>query len=224
MIVLHGWIQLQQRAIIFDLDGTLLDTLDDLADSGNQVLAEHGLPTHPVDAYRYFVGDGVEKLTERMLPAELATPENVAEYGGLLRETYLRRWRQKTRPYDGIDLMLQGLLERGIHLAVLSNKPHPITQEVVAHFFSDIPFARIDGAKPEVPKKPHPAGAVEIAAHLGLDTKDIWYVGDTSVDMQTALAAGMLPVGAAWGFRPDDLEPFGARLIVERPQHILEHL
>jgi len=210
------------RAVVFDLDGTLLDTLEDLADSCNQVLADHGLPTHPAGAYRYFIGDGVEKLVERMLPPEHRAAEIVTDYAALVRKIYSLRWNRKMGPYDGIAEMLAQLIERGIRLAVLSNKLHSATVEVVAHFFKDVPFEQVAGARPEVPLKPDPAGALRIASQMGLRPQDFRYLGDTAVDMQTAQSAGMYAVGAAWGFRPQELESAGARLVIGHPRQILQ--
>lgn len=209
------------RALICDLDGTLLDSLADLADSCNQVLTGAGLPTHPTDAYRYFIGDGIATLVERTLPPHMAGTRAVEEYVALTLKEYAGRWHHKTKPYDGILEMLAEMTRRGVRLAVLSNKPHQATVQMVAHFFPQIPFEQVAGAKPEVAIKPDPEGVLLVASQMGLEPEDCWYLGDTGIDIRTARAAGMYAVGAAWGFRPRDLGPAGAQLIAQTPRQLL---
>ncbi|MGE4265516.1 MAG: HAD family hydrolase [Desulfovibrio sp.] len=210
------------RAIIFDLDGTLLDTLADLADSGNAALAALGLPQHPVDAYRYFVGLGIEELVRRMLPEDRRDPATLREAGALTSSEYKRRWQDKTRPYDGVMEMLAGLRERGLPVSVLSNKPQHYTDLTVDAFFPGRPFTHVRGARPEVPNKPHPAGALALARELSLAPGGIVFVGDTATDMKTARGAGMLPVGALWGFRDEaELRENGALRLIARPTDLL---
>jgi len=144
----------------------LLDTLDDLADSGNAVLAALGLPQHPADAYRYFAGLGIEEPVRRMLPEDRRDPATVKEAGALTASEYKRRWKDKTRPYDGVPEMLAGLRERGLPVSVLSNKPQHYTDLTVDAFFPGRPFTHVRGARPEVPNKPHPAGALALAREL----------------------------------------------------------
>ena len=154
------------RAAIFDLDGTLVDSLRDLADTANQMLAESGYPIHPVDAYRYFVGDGLQTLIERISPAGLTE----REYDHCLqrfKEIYPLTWRRNSCPYPGIHAMLAGLKNAGLGLAVLSNKPHSSTLEFVDYFFPGGIFPIVFGQRPEVEKKPSPAGALEIATNDG---------------------------------------------------------
>jgi len=210
------------RAVIFDLDGTLLNTLDDLADSGNVTLAAMGLPGHPVDAYRYFVGLGVEELARTMLPEEHRDDATVARAAQLVSEEYKKRWKDKTRPYEGIVELLEALRRRGLPLSVLSNKPQVYTDITVQEFFPGFPFAFVHGARPEVPNKPHPAGALALARELGLPPGEICFVGDTATDMKTARGAGMLPVGALWGFRTaQELEENGALHLLPHPFELL---
>ena len=144
------------KAILFDLDGTLINSLEDLADSMNRVLAAMGFPCHPLASYRYFVGDGVEMLVRRSLPAREVGEEAVKRGVALMRKDYGSNWATKTRPYNGIVELLGRLKEFGCILAVLSNKPHAMTVKVVDHFFSDHPFTAVRGASPEVAKKPSP--------------------------------------------------------------------
>ena len=209
-------------AVIFDLDGTLLDTLDDLADSANEALAACGFPTHPVDAYRTFVGDGMTVLIERILPEASRTTGAVDLVLDYYRAAYSRRWKAKTRLYPGIEELLTGLTAGGIPLAVLSNKPQAYTEICMAHFLGHHRFEVIFGQRAHVTRKPDPAGAYEIAAQLGLDVTEILFIGDTATDMDTATAAGMIPVGVLWGFRQEaELRAHGARHLVGRPEEIL---
>lgn len=210
------------KAVIFDLDGTLVNSLQDIGDSCNQVLTRHGLPTHPTSAYPYFIGDGIAKLVERALPEAQRNPQDLAAYTEQVREVYSRNWNIKTRPYPGILELLSTLADMGVRLAVLSNKPHEATLEVVNYFFPQTSFANISGAKPEVPLKPDPAGAVAIAAELELAGEECIFVGDSVVDIKTALASGMYPAGAGWGFRPEVLDGAGARSVLGHPRELLE--
>jgi len=208
------------QAAIFDLDGTLLDTLDDLADSANEALAAAGLPVHPVDAYRTFVGDGIQTLVRRIVPAAGAE-EKVAEVLALYRAAYGRRWNLKTRPYNGVPEMLSTLTALSLPMAVLSNKPQKFTELCMAHHLPGFSFTPVLGQRDEVPRKPHPEAAHEIAGALRLAPENIAFIGDTKTDMDTATAAGMVAVGVTWGFRPvEELRTHGARVIVDHPAEL----
>ncbi|MBU1228946.1 MAG: HAD family hydrolase [Proteobacteria bacterium] len=210
------------RALIFDLDGTLLDTLQDLADSGNAALAELGLPEHPADAYRLFVGLGVAELVRRMLPEGRRDEATIRRAGALLMEEYTRRWNVMTRPYPGIPELLEALRASGLPLCILSNKPQDFTELTVREFFPGFPFAHVRGARPEVPNKPHPAGALALAQELGLAPGAMAFVGDSATDMKTARWAGMLPVGVLWGFRDRaELTEGGALRLLASPADLL---
>lgn len=205
-------------AVVFDLDGTLVDSLADIAATVNQVLAENQLPTYDVPRYRYFVGDGVVTLFDRVLPAELDraawTPRCVSRFG----EIYEHQWRVATRPYAGIDAMLGALRARNIPLAILSNKPHAFTLQCVETIFGADAFPLVLGQRDSVPRKPDPAGAFEVARHFGVAPERCVYLGDSLVDMQTACRAGMFPVGALWGFRTgDELLAHGAARLIAHP-------
>ena len=207
------------RAIVFDLDGTLLDTLEDLADSMNAVLAAAGCPTHPVAAYRHFVGDGIRTLVRRACPAGSAALADGVE---ALRAEYGRRWRAKTKPYPGVDRLLDALAARELPFAILSNKPDDFTRLTTEALLGRWRFAAVWGVRPDVPPKPDPTGALALAAALGVSPAEILYVGDTNTDMETAVAAGMDPVGALWGFRDAaELTASGARVLVARPEDVL---
>jgi phosphoglycolate phosphatase len=213
------------RAAIFDLDGTLLDTLADLGESMNEALGELGLPEHPLSAYRRFVGDGVTKLARRALPPERRDDETIARCIAGMRRIYGGRWDRKTVPYPGIPTLLERLAERGIALAVLSNKPDDMCRTVIARYFPATEFRAVVGARANVAHKPDPVSALEIARGLALAPREILYVGDTDTDMRTAVAAGMLPVGALWGFRDaDELRASGASRLAKTPLDVIDLL
>ena len=210
------------QGIIFDLDGTLLDTLTDLADATNRVLTCHGFATHPVDAYRYFVGDGMRMLVERALPPEQRVAEVVDQVFSELHADYGENWAVATRPYAGVVELLAGLQQRGIVMSVLSNKPDEFTGVMVRTYFPDIPFKCIYGLSDRVAKKPDPSGALRIAAETGIKPAQTLYLGDTLVDMKTAVSAGMFPIGALWGFRDEpELRAGGAELLLQHPLQLL---
>lgn len=213
------------RAVIFDLDGTLLDTLDDIADAMNGVLAARGFPTHPVDAYRHFVGDGVRNLARRTLPESHRDDDTIDRFTAEMREAYAKNWDRKSRPYDGVPEMLDELAARNVKLAVLSNKPHEFTAQCVTTLLPRWRFEVVMGHHDAIALKPDPAGALEVLAKLGVPAADVLYVGDSGMDMQTAVRAGMFPLGVLWGFRGlDELLAAGARALVRTPAEILEFL
>jgi phosphoglycolate phosphatase len=216
---------MRYQAVMFDLDGTLLDTLDDLADCMNTVLSRWGLPQHGREAYKYFVGDGVENLVRRALPELHRDEGRISEGVRAMREEYSKRWADKTRPYEGIPDMLNKLTARGVRMTVLSNKPDDFTRMTVDKLLSPWRFDRVVGVQPNGRKKPDPTAALEIAKELGIAPAHFLYLGDTDTDMRTAVAAGMFPVGALWGFRPaEELTANGARVLIPRPADLLELL
>lgn len=209
--------------LICDLDGTLLDSIADLGESMNTVLAADGLPRHPISAYRLMVGDGIETLAERALPPGLRAPETVWEMARRMREVYAGRWSVHTRPYPGIEEMLTQAHQAGLILAVLSNKVDRFTKDMMRHFFPQVPFAQVVGARDGVPKKPDPHPALRMAQELDLDPAQCIFLGDTKVDMQTAVSAGMFPVGVLWGFRDaQELLASGAQRLLAHPSELAE--
>ncbi|MHC4933228.1 MAG: HAD family hydrolase [Planctomycetota bacterium] len=211
-----------KAAVMFDLDGTLLDTLEDLADSMNAVLERLGLPGHPVEAYRHFVGDGMPNLVRRALPDDRRDGAAVELGSQAMREEYGTRWRAKTRPYDGVPELLDALLDRGLGVTILSNKPDDFTRMTVEALLPHWDFRVVRGVLPEVPRKPDPTAALRIAEELGIPPGEFLYCGDTDTDMRTAVAAGMVPLGALWGFRDaEELRAAGASVLLERPQDLL---
>ncbi len=210
------------KAVIFDLDGTLLNTLNDIADATNQVLLDNGFPSHPIDMYKYFIGNGVENLIMRALPKNNATPESMPKYLQAFRSAYAKNWRETTRPYPGIPTLLRRLSEQGIHMAILSNKAHEFTWQMAQALLDQWTFQTVLGAGSEFPKKPNPTAALYILKQLNLRKDECVLVGDSGVDMQTATAAGMFPVGVTWGFRPEsELLDNGCRFIARHPSDIL---
>ena len=210
------------KAVIFDWDGTLLNTLEDLADSMNCVLERNRLPEHNLAAYRYFVGDGIEMLVRRALPFEVASENDFQRFVREMKSEYASRWLLKTRPYPGVPEMLAAFAAAGIAMAVLSNKPDDASNEIVKSLLPNIDFRIVLGATPERPKKPDPSAALEIASRLGISPEDFLFMGDTSIDMQTACAAGMFPVGALWGFRPaEELIASGAKVLAAEAQNFI---
>jgi phosphoglycolate phosphatase len=213
------------RAILFDLDGTLLDTLEDIGNAMNRVLSAHKFPPHPIDAYRFFVGDGEVRLVTRALPEDKRDKETIHSCLEAYRTDYNLNWDVKTKPYDGVAEMLDALTARGLKRAVLSNKPHELTQRCVTTLLPNWGFDVILGQRDGVPLKPDPTAALEAAHTLDISPADFLYLGDTAVDIQMAITAGMLPVGVLWGFRTEEeLRTSGAKVLIERPLEILEVL
>jgi phosphoglycolate phosphatase len=211
------------RAVIFDLDGTLLNTLEDIAASMNAALAANGFQTHPADAYRLLIGRGMMNLARAALPEDAREPAVVQKAAAAMRREYEKRWADKTRPYDGIPELLEKLCGAGIKTAVLSNKPDDFTRKCVGKFFPQYRFDAVLGEQPWIPKKPDPAAAFEIARQLGFSPAFFACLGDSDIDMQTAAAAGMLPLGALWGFRSaEELNEHGAQRLLDTPLDLIK--
>ena len=206
--------------VIFDLDGTLLDTLASLAEAFNESLSAMGHAPHPVESYRYFIGDGARVAAERCLPEPYRTEDAISECVGLFRSYYDNRWDDAV-VFPGIHELL-GQLQYRVSLAVLSNKDQAFTGKMVDHYFPGV-FSKATGSGTGVPQKPHPAGATLIIEALGSSPAGTWLVGDTAVDMQTAVACNIRGVGVLWGFRDaDELNSGGAAALVESPLEILD--
>jgi phosphoglycolate phosphatase len=208
--------------VLFDLDGTLLDTLQDLGDSVNRVLAARGWPTHDLEAYRFFVGEGARTLIARALPAAHRDAATVGAALAAYRADYQQHWNVATRPYDGVPELLAGLQQRGQALGVLSNKPHAMTVKCMEGYFPGVPFRALLGQRDHVAHKPDPAGAFEAAHLMGVPAGRVRYVGDTGTDMLTARAAGMFALGVTWGFRSEvELRENGAQALAHHPREVL---
>lgn len=211
-------------AVIFDLDGTLLNTLEDLADSMNAALEDMGFPRHPLDKYRYFVGDGVPAMARRALPAGARGKEMVEVCVEKMKKEYARRWDRKTRLYPGAAPMLDALADLKTPMNILSNKIADFTEKVVDRYLAEWPFRHVAGVSDDIPKKPAPQGALRIAAESGIPPEKFLFLGDSGTDMQTACAAGMVPVGAEWGFRTcGELLENGACEVIRRPMELLKY-
>ena len=212
------------RAAIFDMDGTLVNTLEDLADSVNEMLEHFNLPTKTIDEIRLAVGNGALKLMERtILLGDKADDKNflidaLNYYDGC----YKRRLLNKTKPYDGIIDFLAELNAKKIPLGICTNKQHFAAVEIAEKILAPIKFDAVIGDKRDTPKKPDPTNALLIAKSFNVKPKDIAYFGDTAVDVQTAINAGFFPIGVTWGFRPEsELVETGAKIIVHHPSEIL---
>jgi len=208
--------------VIFDLDGTLLNTLDDLASVMNGILLRHGFQQHPVSSYRYFVGDGLEMLVKRALRGVSTDSAVIAR----CQEEFISESEKHsggfTVPYPGVAELLEDLSDRRIALTVLSNKPHELTVNTVRLYFSGTPFVAIvgDGI---FPRKPSPDAALYLASVMGIEPRECLYMGDTGTDMKTATDAGMPSVGVLWGFRDEvELREHGARWTIDRPDELFE--
>lgn len=211
-----------KKLVIFDLDGTLLDTIGDLAAATNYALSEFNFPVHPEAAYRFFVGNGINKLIERALPEANRSTDEIAMVKHEFMKYYQEHGEEETRPYPGINELLAELTQKGYQLAVASNKFHSGTVELVNYFFPEIPFVSVLGQREGVPVKPSPRIVEELCTAAGVSTAETLYIGDSGVDAATALNAGVDFVGVLWGFRPQsELEAAGATVFVEKADEIV---
>lgn len=216
--------KLSPKACFFDLDGTLIDSLADIADATNAALVTHGYPTHSYDDYRLLVGYGAKALFTHALPQGL-TLERIEEIMPEMRKNYAEGWARKTLPYAGAQEMLDALQEKGVILGVLSNKPHSLALKSVEHFFPSTAFADVRGQAPGIAPKPDPASALDMAATLNVRPEEAFFIGDTRTDMETAVNAGMTAVGVSWGFRDEnELRDYGAKILIHHPKELLQYL
>lgn len=214
-------LEIPLKGVIFDLDGTLVNTLEDIADTMNAVLRANAMPEHPTEKYKFLVGEGIFNLTKRVMPENRWSEENASSFVQEFRTLYDITWHDKSVPYDGIVPLLQKLHESGIKIGVLSNKPDQFVQKIVGWFFPNIPFTSIYGEVKDVPAKPDPSLAIRIAESMKLSTKEIAMIGDSGIDVQTGINAGMIPIGVSWGFRPvEELISSGASFVVDTPEEI----
>lgn len=216
------------KGIIFDLDGTLLDTIEDLTDSVNDVMEEYHFPKHDTKACKMMVGNGFQKLIKRALPEEKQKDEDfVLEALNKFAKAYHQRYLNKTVPYEGIKELFDQLEEKKIKVAVNSNKRSDYTEALVKKFFEGYPMVAVYGERERegIPKKPDPAAALEIAKQMNLSVEEVLYIGDSKTDMQTGQNAGMDTIGVSWGFRgPKELRDNKATYIVEKPEDILTYV
>lgn len=215
---------MRYSSIIFDLDGTLLDTLYDIAETANTVLAHHGFPVHPNQAYKGFVGDGARALMGRIAP--VGTAETVIDSClQMFMQVYSNNWMNNCQPYSGIVDMLPAVRKQGASMAVLSNKPHTFTKLFVERYFSQDTFACVYGQREGFAKKPDPSVALVIAETLASYPEKMLFVGDTPIDIQTGKASGMTTIAVTWGFRSvQELERENPDIIINNPMEILQYV
>jgi phosphoglycolate phosphatase len=211
------------KAVLFDLDGTLLYTLTDVADAMNKALVHFGFSPHPIDAYKYFIGESVETEAHRALPESARDSEFVRKVAVYSEEIYDKCWGDNTHPYPGIPELLTELQYRGLSLVILSNKNDRFTKVMVKKILPQWRFEIVQGALPDVPLKPDPTMALQIAKKLRIPPEQFLYLGDTSTDMQTAVSAGMFPVGCIWGYRTaEELLSASAKVLINTPAEVLD--
>ena len=211
-----------KKLVIFDLDGTLLDTIADLAESANYALKQLGYPTHDVETIRTFVGNGINKLLERALPSHEQTEENVIRMRSHFVPYYDAHNADLSSPYPGIVHLLEDLQEKGIMIAVASNKYQEATVKLVKHYFPTINFIEILGQREGINVKPDPSIVFDILQKANVNKEEVLYVGDSGVDMQTAINAGVDTVGVTWGFRPrPELEGFQPMGLIDKAEELL---
>lgn len=214
-----------KRLVIFDLDGTLLNTITDLADATNHALSHYGFPTHPREIYPMLVGNGITRLIERALPEEHRDDTTITKMRTTFTDYYSRHLTDFTVPYPGVPELLTELTDRGISLAVASNKYHEAVDTLIRHFFPSVPWVAIEGQKEGIPTKPDPSIVFQILFQHPTPKAETLYVGDSGVDMETARRACVESVGVTWGFRPrKELEDTHADHIITEPDALLSLL
>ncbi len=213
---------MKTEGIIFDLDGTLVHTIEDIAGAANELFTRHGFPEHEMDYYLKWIGNGAVKFIERAYGKPVER-EQLLTYVSEFKEIYSRNLHNKSRVYDGVPALLDELVNRGVKMAILSNKPHLLTQKVASFYLSDWPFDPVLGQREEVPRKPDPAGAIEIAGRMGIDAAKILFVGDSDNDIYTGRSAGMVPVAVSWGYGRLIKEPAeGEYLMIHNPSELID--
>jgi len=212
---------MQIKGVIFDLDGTLVHTIEDIAGAANVLFSRHGLPEHEIEYYLKWIGNGAVKFIERA-HGEPVSEEKLRAYVSEFKEIYAGNLHDRSEVYEGIPELLNELVERGIKISILSNKPHDLTREVCNFYLSLWPFDPVLGQRTEVPRKPDPAAAFEIAEHMDMAPENILFVGDSDNDILTALAAGMHPLGVSWGYGRLVHNPVeGMGTLAHKPSEIL---
>lgn len=211
------------KAVIFDLDGTLIDTLYDLGNSVNKALESMGYPGHEIDKYKNYIGSGTEAMVTRALPEQMRDSRTIELCLKKFNDIYETEFNVRSRLYEDIPELLNHLTESGVKLSILTNKPYVFTEKYVESHLCDWPFEVVIGHMDGIPRKPDPAGALKIIDMLGVNRSEIVYLGDTGVDMTTAKKAGVYPVGVLWGFRDEkELVEHGADTLIGRPLELLD--
>lgn len=213
---------MKYKAIIFDLDGTLINSLEDIADAMNKILIDNNYPTHIYESYNYFIGNGLHKLVSRALPED--KQNEIDRCYEAMMTHYGENCIQKTKPYDGIQDLLEQLNSQNIPVSVLSNKSDALTKRITKAIFPEC-FEPIMGLTSEELKKPNPSTAIQISKELNCNPSEIIFVGDSGIDMQTATQAGMYAVGVSWGYRTkEELLSEGAKFILNEPSDLMKFL
>lgn len=207
--------------LIFDLDGTLLDSIEGLATAMNKVLKKHGYPTHEPDAYKHFVGNGIRMLVERAMPQD-----RQAEADALFQEmmaTYKIDYKIGLKPYNGIDTMLNGALKEGHTIAMITNKFQFMADVIMPAYFGDYPFTHIIGRGERFPAKPSPESILYVLEQTGISKEDAYMIGDTEVDLMAARQAGIKEIYVSWGFRkPSELADYSPKITIDKPEALLD--
>lgn len=212
------------KGIIFDLDGTLVDSLHDISDAMNTVLESLNYPTHTYDTYQYFIGSGLRNLVSKALPATNNSDDQIEICFECIINEYREICTLKTKPYEGILELLENLTSKNIKMAVFSNKADELTKKIASEIFPNY-FDTAVGLSTEELKKPNPFEAVEISKNWNLKPEEILFVGDSDIDMQTAVNANMFPVGVSWGYRTEEeLKTSGAKLVINNASELIEIL
>lgn len=215
--------EFRHKLVVFDLDGTLINSLPDISAAGNKMLAGYGRKPHTIEEYKYFVGNGSKKLVERILPD--FSPAQQAEALDIYKDCYQNNLVVNTVPYPGIPELLKALKSKGIKIAVCTNKHFSAVHEILEKVFPDIEFDAVAGERPGIPKKPDPTNVNSILGELGTDKAQTVYVGDSDVDMETGIRAGVMTVGVLWGYRPvENLIQGGGRIFISNPLSLLDVL
>jgi len=213
---------MKYKGIIFDLDGTLVNSLEDISDAMNTVLTGLNYPTHTYDTYQYFIGSGLRNLVSKALPASNNSDEQIEICFDCMINEYREVCTIKTKPYEGIIELLDLLTSQNIKLAVFSNKADELTKKIASEIFPDY-FNLAVGLSTEALKKPNPFEALAIAEKWNLKPAEILFVGDSDIDMQTAVNANMFPVGVTWGYRTEaELRASGAKVTIDHPSDLIQ--
>lgn len=209
------------KAVLFDLDGTLCNSLGDIAAATNYALTKQGYATHETDAFKYFVGDGIPKMLERALPEGHKTPEDVKKTNEIFAPYYKEHSSNLTVKYEGVSELLEELKKRGFKIAVCTNKAEPMAKIVVEALYGDI-FDFVFGQREGIPGKPDPTLAKLLMKELGVEPEECIFLGDSGVDVKTAVNSGAVAVGELWGYREiEELNENGAEFIIEKPEELL---
>ena len=212
-----------KKLVIFDLDGTLLNTIEDLGNAANYALSQNGYPTHSLASYPFFVGNGVRNLIRKALPDDARTDSIIESLLKDFKEYYNEHNTDCTKPYDGIEELLRNLQDNGVKIAVASNKYQQATEKIIAHYFGDIDFVAVYGQREGVNVKPDPSVVFSILSDAKVPKSEVLYVGDSGVDMETARRACVDSVGVTWGFRSEkELNEYHADMIVNKASDIFD--